>query len=54
MRNLRPVMVFVDGSTFGSDISSGDMVSRIKQRGVPIVALSKGDDLRETLEKPII
>lgn len=54
MRNLRPVIVYIDGSTFGSDIGSSEIVSRIKQRGVPLVSISKEDDLKTALEKEIL
>ncbi len=53
MRNLRPVVVFIDGSSFGSETSDGEIVGRIKQRGVPLVSVSKEADLKEALEKQV-
>lgn len=54
MRNLRPVVVYIDGSSFGSEINSGGIIGRIKQRGVPLLTVSKGADLQEALEKEIV
>jgi uncharacterized protein (DUF58 family) len=53
MRNLRPLMVHVDSSSFGADLGSEEMVYRLEQRGVPVLVLSKDKDLKEALEKPI-
>ncbi|MBE0696873.1 MAG: hypothetical protein IH586_08110, partial [Anaerolineaceae bacterium] len=50
MRNLRPVVVFVDAQTFGSELSSGEMIQRLKQRGVPVLIVSRDVDLKEALE----
>jgi uncharacterized protein (DUF58 family) len=50
MRNLRPVIVFVDGHSFGGDIAGTEVVFRLKQRGVPVVVVTKGVDLKEALE----
>jgi uncharacterized protein (DUF58 family) len=54
MRNLRPVIVYIDASTFGSDADHGELVGRIKQRGVPVLSVSKEDDLKVSLEKQIV
>ncbi|RPJ52273.1 MAG: DUF58 domain-containing protein [Chloroflexi bacterium] len=51
MRNLRPVIVYIDGSTFGSDLGGGEVVFRLRQRGVPVVQVQKDEDLREALER---
>jgi uncharacterized protein (DUF58 family) len=51
MRNLRPVIVYIDGSTFGADLGGGEVVYRIRQRSVPVIAVSKDEDLKESLEK---
>ncbi len=54
MRNLRPVMVYVDASTFGSDLGGSELIYRIKQRGVPVVVVTKDMDLKEALEKEVL
>jgi uncharacterized protein (DUF58 family) len=50
MRNLRPVIVFVDGQTFGADLGGSEVVYRLKQRSVPVLVVSREADLRESLE----
>ncbi len=50
MRNLRPVIVFIDGQTFGGDLGGKEVVYRIKQRAVPVLVISQQADLRESLE----
>lgn len=50
MRNLRPVIVFVDGYSFGSDLTSAEVIHRVRQRGVPVITVSKDRDLKESLE----
>jgi uncharacterized protein (DUF58 family) len=51
MRNLRPVIIYIDGSTFGADLGGKEVVYRIRQRGVPVISVGKDEDLRESLEK---
>lgn len=53
MRNLRPVIVFIEAQSFGASQSSGDFVSRIKQRGVPVMVVRYGANLQEALEHEI-
>jgi uncharacterized protein (DUF58 family) len=50
MRNLRPVIVYVDAQTFGADLGGTDIVFRLKQRGVPVMVVSRDVDLKEALE----
>lgn len=50
MRNLRPVIVFIDSQTFGADINTADVVLRLKQRGVPVIVVSREVDLKLALE----
>ncbi len=50
MRNLRPVIVFIDSQSFGSDLSGAEVIQRLKQRGVPVVVVSHDIDLKEALE----
>lgn len=54
MRNLRPVIIFVDGESFGSDVPSGDFVFRMKERGVPVMLIRKDDDLQLALEQEVV
>ena len=54
MRNLRPVIVFIDGESFGSGVPSGDFVFRLKERGVPVMLVRKDDDLQTALEHEVI
>jgi uncharacterized protein (DUF58 family) len=51
MRNLRPVIVFIDGQSFGADLSGAETVHRLKQRGAPVMVVTKDADLQESLEK---
>lgn len=51
MRNLRPVMVYINASSFTDGVGENDIVYRMEQRGVPILLLSRGSDLKDALEK---
>ncbi len=53
MRNLRPVIIYVDSATFGAEVDGQDIIYRLKQRGAPVVVASKDADLREALERPV-
>ncbi len=50
MRNLRPVIVFIDAQSFGSDLSSVETIGRLKNRGIPVVTVTQGKDIQESLE----
>lgn len=50
MRNLRPVIVFIDGHSFGGDLGGSEVVFRLKQRAVPVLVVTRDADLRESLE----
>jgi uncharacterized protein (DUF58 family) len=50
MRNLRPVVIFIDGQTFGAELSGVEVIHRLKQRGVPVIVVTRDQDLREALE----
>ncbi len=54
MRNLRPVIVHVDAHSFGAELGGEEIVYRLKQRGVPVLIVSRDADLKELLEKPIV
>lgn len=51
MRNLRPVIVYVDTNSFGADQGDSGIIYRLKQRGVPVTVLRKDADLASSLEK---
>lgn len=58
MRNLRPVVVFIDKHSFeveknGSQGES-DIVYRLRQRGIPVQIVECGDDLTVALETEVI
>ena len=53
MRNLRPIMVHVDATSFGAETGGEDVVYRLNQRGVPVLMVTKEKDLVEALEKPV-
>lgn len=52
MRNLRPVLVFINIQTFGSgvDVDPETVMARMRQRGIPSLTVSKNDDLKIALE----
>ena len=50
MRNLRPVIVFVDADSFGANTGGQEIIYRLKQRGVPVTVIEKDKDLKEALE----
>jgi uncharacterized protein (DUF58 family) len=50
MRSLRPVFVYLRPETFGGPAPEMDMVTRMKQRGIPSLQISSGDDLKVALE----
>jgi uncharacterized protein (DUF58 family) len=53
-RNLRPVVVSIDAASFGADADSRSVVERVRQRGVPVMRVSKDADIANALETPII
>jgi uncharacterized protein (DUF58 family) len=53
MRNLRPLIVHIDSSSFDPNLGSEEIIYRLEQRGVPVLVLAKDKDLKEALEKPI-
>jgi uncharacterized protein (DUF58 family) len=54
MRNLRPVVVFIDAQSFGSNQPDGDVLFRLKQRNAPVMVIHKGDDLQQSLEQEVV
>lgn len=54
MRNLRPVVIHIDAQSFGADMVGGEVVYRLKQRGIPVLVLAKDMDIKEALEKPVL
>lgn len=50
MRRLRPVMIYLDGSSFGSTLKGDEFLFRLKYRGIPIVIVKNGMPLQDSLE----
>jgi uncharacterized protein (DUF58 family) len=51
MRNLRPVVVFINPQSFGGDMGESDIEFRVSQRNIPVLTVSKDDDLKVALEQ---
>ena len=49
-RNLRPVVVLVDPSTFGSIYKTEKIAANLATRRIPYVIVSRGADIKQTLE----
>lgn len=52
-RNLRPVVVFVDPESFGGAASVRNMALSLRNKNIPVVLISRGDDLGMALERTI-
>lgn len=50
MRNLRPVIVFINAGSFGGSMEGEGIIDRLKQRSIPMVVVSRDDDLQQALE----
>jgi len=50
MRRLRPVMVFIDGESFGSATPTGVFLNRVKRRNIPVIVVRHGVPLKDCLE----
>jgi uncharacterized protein (DUF58 family) len=50
MRSLRPVLVTIDARSFGGNLGGEEIIPRLKQRNIPIISLSKDQDLNQALE----
>ena len=53
MRNLRPVVVFIEPQSFGGPEVESDIEYRVRQRGIALLTVSKDDDLKTALEQVI-
>jgi uncharacterized protein (DUF58 family) len=53
MRNLRPVVVLINPQSFGGNVDGGDIGYRVRQRGIPVIMVSRGEDLQQALEKSL-
>lgn len=51
MRRLRPVVVYVDGRSFGASLSGDAFLYRLKHRAIPIVIVQADEPLKESLER---
>jgi uncharacterized protein (DUF58 family) len=50
LRRLKPVVIMLDGASFGGGKNSKMLVAAIERRGVPIVSISYQMDIRDRLE----
>lgn len=50
MRRLRPVMVYLEGTSFGSTLRADEFLYRLKRRGIPIVMVKYDVPLQDSLE----
>ncbi len=53
-RDLRPVVVLVDPGSFVTSIDIDPLVDQVRQYGVPVTVLRKGDDLQQALESEAV
>lgn len=49
-RDLRPIVVFIDPVSFGSKTGIDAYADQIRQYGVPVTIIRRGDDLQRALE----
>jgi len=54
MRRMKPVVVLVDGATFGSTSGVDYLSLTLKQRQYPVSVVKKGMDLRQALERGFV
>lgn len=54
MRNLRPVIVFIDARSFGSNQPDENVLLRLKQRDIPVMVVREGADLKQALEQEAV
>jgi uncharacterized protein (DUF58 family) len=50
-RNLHPIVVLLDGRTFGGSAGSERLTEMLTERNVPVCRISLGDDLAQALTK---
>jgi len=51
MRDLRPIVVLIDSHSFGSQYRIENLLDKLQMRGIPLTVISKGNNLKEALEK---
>jgi uncharacterized protein (DUF58 family) len=51
LRRMKPVVVLVDGVSFGGENNSDYVMGVLRQRGVPVSVVKKGMDVRQALER---
>jgi uncharacterized protein (DUF58 family) len=49
-RDMHPIVVLIDPASFGARISSADLAAKLAVRDVPVIQITKGADLKSTLE----
>ena len=52
-RGLRPVVVLIDGATFGGDTSQEEVALSLKFLGIPVCKVANGDDLSIALTQAV-
>jgi uncharacterized protein (DUF58 family) len=50
MRSMKPILVHVDGESFGGLPGGVEFAETIHRRAIPVVLLRKGDELKDALE----
>jgi uncharacterized protein (DUF58 family) len=50
IRRMKPVMVYLEGRSFGSSLGGEEFLHRLKQRGIPILVVQNGKPLTDSLE----
>lgn len=53
MRNLKPVIVYLDTHSFGSLWSGDEFLLKLRQRPIPILVVKNGVPLSDSLERPL-
>jgi uncharacterized protein (DUF58 family) len=51
LKSMKPVVILVEPKSFGSDYSVIEIAEELKQRNIPVVLVSRNDDLRKALER---
>lgn len=54
MRNLRPVVAYINAASFGAELGGPDVAGRLRERGAPVVMVEQDMDLKVSLEREII
>ena len=52
-KNLRPVIVLVDPASFGGKTSVKDFALLLREKNIPVILISHGDDLGLALQRSL-